>query len=62
MVSGLFFGLAFGAGGVGAAVLGVVADWTSIGFVYTVCSFLPAIGLLTVFLPDLGGRTRPKAA
>jgi FSR family fosmidomycin resistance protein-like MFS transporter len=61
MVSGLFFGLAFGMGGVGAAVLGVLADWTSISFVYTVCSFLPAIGLLTVFLPDIGGRTAAKA-
>ena len=53
MVSGLFFGLAFGMGGVGAAVLGVLADWTSIEFVYRVCSFLPMIGLLTVFLPKV---------
>jgi FSR family fosmidomycin resistance protein-like MFS transporter len=53
MVSGLFFGLAFGMGGVGAAVLGVLADLTSIGFVYNVCAFLPAIGLLTYFLPDV---------
>jgi FSR family fosmidomycin resistance protein-like MFS transporter len=53
MVSGLFFGLAFGIGGLGAAVLGELADWTSIGFVYQVCSFVPAIGLLTVFLPNL---------
>jgi FSR family fosmidomycin resistance protein-like MFS transporter len=53
MVSGLFFGLAFGLGGIGAAVLGELADWTSVGFVYQLCAFLPAIGLLTVFLPNL---------
>ncbi|HVB90227.1 MAG TPA: MFS transporter, partial [Beijerinckiaceae bacterium] len=52
MVSGLFFGLAFGLGGIGAAVLGVLADHTSIQFVYRVCSFLPVIGLLAAFLPD----------
>jgi FSR family fosmidomycin resistance protein-like MFS transporter len=55
-VAGLFFGLSFGLGGIGAAVLGEVADWTSIGFVYQICAYLPAIGLLTYFLPDL--RTR----
>ena len=53
MVSGLFFGLAFGMGGVGAAVLGEIADWTSIEFVYRICSYLPLIGLLTVFLPSV---------
>ena len=53
MVSGLFFGFAFGMGGVGAAVLGQVADVTSISFVYRICAFLPVIGLLTAFLPDL---------
>jgi len=53
MVSGLFFGLAFGMGGIGAAVLGELADWTSIELVYRVCSFLPLIGLLTLFLPNL---------
>jgi MFS transporter, FSR family, fosmidomycin resistance protein len=58
MVSGLFFGFAFGMGGVGAAVLGALADWTSIGFVYRVCSFLPLIGLLTAFLPDVEGLRR----
>jgi FSR family fosmidomycin resistance protein-like MFS transporter len=52
MVSGLFFGLAFGLGGLGAAVLGALADHTSIDFVYKVCSFLPALGLLTGLLPD----------
>ncbi|AFL87517.1 arabinose efflux permease family protein [Terriglobus roseus DSM 18391] len=54
MVSGLFFGLAFGLGGLGAALLGNLADHTSIDFVYKVCSFLPALGLLTGFLPDTG--------
>jgi FSR family fosmidomycin resistance protein-like MFS transporter len=53
LVSGIFFGLAFGLGGVGAAVLGVLADKTSIGFVYQVCAFLPALGLLAALLPDL---------
>jgi FSR family fosmidomycin resistance protein-like MFS transporter len=52
-VSGLFFGLAFGMGGIGAAVLGKLADMTSIAFVYQVCAFLPAIGLLTAFLPNI---------
>ncbi len=56
MISGLFFGFAFGMGGVGAALLGVLADHTSIRFVYHVCSFLPAIGLLTGFLPDIDRR------
>jgi MFS transporter, FSR family, fosmidomycin resistance protein len=53
MVAGLFFGFAFGMGGIGAAVLGELADHTSIRFVYDVCAFLPAIGLLTAFLPSL---------
>jgi len=52
-ISGLFFGLAFGMGGVGSAVLGNLADHTSIHFVFVVCSFLPLIGLLTAFLPDV---------
>jgi FSR family fosmidomycin resistance protein-like MFS transporter len=56
MVSGLFFGLAFGMGGVGAALLGQLADHTSIAFVYKICSFLPAIGLLTGLLPHLETR------
>ena len=51
-VAGVFFGFAFGAGGLGAALLGQLADATSIAFVFKVCSFLPAIGLLTWFLPD----------
>jgi MFS transporter, FSR family, fosmidomycin resistance protein len=53
MISGLFFGLAFGMAGIGAALLGELADLTSINFVYRVCSFLPAIGILTWFLPKL---------
>jgi MFS transporter, FSR family, fosmidomycin resistance protein len=52
MISGLFFGLAFGMGGLGAAVLGTLADRTSIDFVYKVCAFLPALGLFTALLPD----------
>jgi MFS transporter, FSR family, fosmidomycin resistance protein len=53
MISGVFFGVAFGIGGLGAAVLGEVADHTGIAFVYQVCAFLPAIGLLAVFLPRM---------
>lgn len=54
MVAGLFFGLAFGMAGIGAAVLGKLADVQGIEFVYRVCAFLPLFGLLTVFLPDIG--------
>jgi FSR family fosmidomycin resistance protein-like MFS transporter len=57
-ISGLFFGLAFGMGGIGAAVLGWLADATSIDFVYSVCSYLPAIGLLAAFLPHIESRSR----
>jgi FSR family fosmidomycin resistance protein-like MFS transporter len=57
MVSGLFFGFAFGLGGLGAAALGWLADRTSIETVYQVCAWLPAIGLLTAFLPNLERRT-----
>ncbi len=53
MISGLFFGLAFGIAGLGAALFGRLADLTSIDFVYKVCAYLPAIGLLTAFLPNL---------
>lgn len=53
MVSGLFFGLAFGTAGIGAAVLGRVADSYGIEFVYRLCSFLPLLGFFTAFLPDL---------
>ena len=56
-ISGLFFGFAFGMGGVGAALLGGLADRTSLDFVYRVCAFLPAIGLLAGFLPNLQVRS-----
>jgi len=56
MVSGLFFGFAFGMGGLGSAVLGALADKTSIEHVYNLCAFLPLIGLLTAFLPNLKYR------
>ena len=64
-VAGLFFGFAFGMGGVGAAALGALADHTSIGFVYQICAFLPLIGLLAGFLPDVESehrRARKQAA
>lgn len=51
MVAGMFFGLAFGMAGIAAAVLGVIADHWGIDFVYHLCSFLPLLGLLTIFLP-----------
>ena len=53
MIAGIFFGVAFGMGGLGAAVLGVLADATSIDFVFRLCAFLPLMGLLTIFLPNL---------
>ena len=62
MIAGLFFGLAFGAAGIGAALLGKLADWTSIDFVFQVCAFLPLLGLLTAFLPNLETANRNKAA
>lgn len=62
MVSGLFFGFAFGMGGIGAAVLGKLADWTSITYVYNLCAFLPALGLMAVLLPNLrSGRMLPRS-
>ncbi|OZI29919.1 MFS transporter [Bordetella genomosp. 10] len=60
-IAGLFFGLSFGLGGVGAAVLGNLADATSIGFVYKVCSFLPLLGMVAAFLPDMGKRKKAAA-
>ena len=56
MISGLFFGFAFGMGGVGSALLGALADRTSIEYVYSICAFLPLIGLITGFLPDIGRK------
>jgi len=57
-MSGLFFGLAFGLGGIGSAVLGAMADRHGIQFVFHICSYLPLIGLLTAFLPNLGTPRR----
>jgi MFS transporter, FSR family, fosmidomycin resistance protein len=56
MISGMFFGFAFGIGGLGAAALGAVADRTTVTFIYQVCAWLPALGLLTAFLPDVEPR------
>ncbi len=61
MISGLFFGFAFGMGGIGAALLGQLADHTSIDFVYRICAYLPLIGLLTAFLPNLETRKMASA-
>jgi len=52
MVSGIFFGLAFGLGGIGAAALGWLADRTSVEYVYQLCAYLPAIGFLAALLPS----------
>jgi FSR family fosmidomycin resistance protein-like MFS transporter len=62
LVAGLFFGLAFGMGGLGAALLGELADLTSIGFVFGICAWLPAIGVVCWFLPDLKRRAVAKAS
>jgi FSR family fosmidomycin resistance protein-like MFS transporter len=56
MISGMFFGLAFGMGGIGAAVLGGLADSHGIEYVYQLCAYLPLMGLITVFLPNLERR------
>jgi FSR family fosmidomycin resistance protein-like MFS transporter len=61
-VSGLFFGLAFGLAGIGAAVLGQLADSHGIVAVYRLCSWLPLLGLLAVFLPDIGAGAKRKRA
>ncbi|WP_396335788.1 MFS transporter [Chromobacterium haemolyticum] len=55
MVSGMFYGFAFGIGGIGAAVLGQLADSHGIEFVYQLCAFLPLLGLVAALLPDLRG-------
>ncbi|HEY0865101.1 MAG TPA: MFS transporter [Lacunisphaera sp.] len=60
LIAGLFFGLAFGAAGIGSALLGRLADHTSIGMVFTVSAYFPLLGLLTAFLPEVEVR-RPKA-
>ena len=58
LIAGLFFGLAFGMAGIGSAVLGELADRTSIEYVFQLCAFLPLIGLLTAFLPNVRGNRR----
>ena len=60
MIAGLFFGFAFGIAGIGAAALGQLADHTSIEFVYRLCAFLPALGLLTAWLPDVESGHPPR--
>ena len=62
LISGLFFGVAFGIAAIGAAILGALADVTSIGFVFHLCSFLPAIGLLAMFLPNSAKLAEAQAA
>ena len=56
MIAGLFFGLAFGIAGIASAVLGNIADDRGIEYMYHVCSWLPLIGIVTGFLPNLGKR------
>ena len=60
MIGGIFFGLAFGVGGISAALLGIVADMKGIDFVFRLCSYLPFLGLLTIFLPNM--KEAKKAA
>ena len=60
LVSGLFFGFAFGMGGIGSALLGNLADKTSIQYVFHVCSFLPLIGIITGLLPNIEGTKKRK--
>jgi FSR family fosmidomycin resistance protein-like MFS transporter len=55
-IAGLFFGLSFGLGGIGAAALGLLADHTSLAYVYNLTAYLPVIGMLTYFLPDVRSR------
>jgi FSR family fosmidomycin resistance protein-like MFS transporter len=62
LVAGLFFGLSFGAAGIGAALLGALADSSGIEFVYGVCAYLPALGMLAVLLPDLARADRQSRA
>lgn len=58
LVAGLFFGFMFGMGGIGSAVLGAVADDTGIEYVFKICAFLPLIGIITAFLPNIKGRKK----
>jgi FSR family fosmidomycin resistance protein-like MFS transporter len=58
MIAGIFFGFAFGSGGIAAALLGALADVRGIEYVFWICSFLPLLGLLTVFLPKMEWHPR----
>lgn len=60
LIAGLFFGLAFGMGGLGSAILGKLADATSIEYVFKICAFLPLIGILTSLLPNIEGTKKAK--
>jgi FSR family fosmidomycin resistance protein-like MFS transporter len=60
LVAGLFFGFAFGMGGIGSAVLGWIADKTSIEYVFSICAYLPLIGIITGFLPNIEGSKKRK--
>jgi MFS transporter, FSR family, fosmidomycin resistance protein len=60
LIAGLFFGLAFGAGGIGSALLGRLADHTSINHVFKICAFLPLLGLLTALLPEVEANRRGR--
>jgi FSR family fosmidomycin resistance protein-like MFS transporter len=62
LISGLFFGFAFGMGGLGSAVLGKLADMTSIAHVYQLCAFLPLLGLIAAFLPNVDSRATTRVA
>ncbi|CAM4256246.1 MFS transporter [Bordetella muralis] len=62
MIAGLFFGFAFGMGGLGAAALGKLADATSISYVYELCAYLPLLGVVAFLLPDIEGKKRARVA
>lgn len=62
LVAGLFFGFAFGMGGLGSALIGNLIDKTSIGYAFSICAYLPLIGLLTAFLPNIGAGKKQKTA
>ncbi len=59
LIAGIFFGFAFGMGGLAAAVLGIVADYRGIEYVFMICSYLPLLGILTIFLPSM---SKPQKA
>ncbi|WP_199118414.1 MFS transporter [Pedobacter sp. ASV28] len=61
LVAGLFFGFAFGMGGIGSALIGNLADKTSISYMFSVCAYLPLIGLITAFLPNISTTRKVKA-